>query len=873
LEGRHHFQYRLAMVVQDREHAMHVLKQALTKEKTPNVFWGIVPREFTGQKALEQYAEDLLKQSWSLRENSSKYQETLFVLADLHCQGYQFDWQMLFGENKPERIHLPTYPFAREEYWVSKIIDPINNGTAVTSAAIHPLLQQNTSNLAEQQYTSTFTGEEFFLADHVVGGRRILSEIAGLEMARAAVMEAASSSEDGRGMIRLKNVIWSRPIEVREEPLRVHIGLFPEENGEIGYEIYSKAMVAEGEPVIYSLKTVRDQCTRNTFSAAEIYEAFQSIGIDYGPGYRSIEAIYTGRGQILAKLALDPSVSGTKELFVLHPGIMDSALQAAIGFLMGTGNLKPINPGILNELEVFGEPPSPCWVLIRDSRRNEAGDKPADDKQLQMLDIDLCDEQGTVLVRMKGLETKANIENDDLTAIEPVFQNNFVSTEEAYELMTFEEAWQKEALPKQDSNLSNVVSVKTLVCFLSSPENQQQLTEIIRRYNREAEIIFISQSKTYQKQSPQNYCLRKTDRNMYGEVFRSIHDGLSKDSGDGIVDAILYLWPLEDPNCIKDYSGIVYLMQAMGSAKLATKRIHFAAQFNIDGIERCYAESWIGFERSLRMILQNVQISAIYQAVSPKTPIIPIEDWGHKLWAEMQNMQTQSVLYQGNDRLVYRVQPTTIQSGNSLLKPGGTYLITGGCGGLGLLFAKYLAKASSKTEPVKLILTGRSPLDDEKQSKINILEALGSKVIYLQADVSDAVAMREGLNLAVKRFGNINGVIHAAGINEQQVIFESEIQSFLSVLDPKVKGTLLLDELLKDEPLDFICYFSSTSAVIGDFGSCDYSIANRFLMAYAEYRNRRQQKGELGGKAVVISWPLWRDGGMGFGEWPTLFGS
>ena len=49
------------------------------------------------------------------------------------------------------------------------------------------LLQQNTSDLSEQRYSSTFTGEEFFLTDHVVNGQKVLPGVAYLEMARAAV--------------------------------------------------------------------------------------------------------------------------------------------------------------------------------------------------------------------------------------------------------------------------------------------------------------------------------------------------------------------------------------------------------------------------------------------------------------------------------------------------------------------------------------------------------------------------------------------------------------------------------------------------------------------------------------------------------------
>jgi len=63
------------------------------------------------------------------------------------------------------------------------------------AAVLHPLLHGNTSDLSAQRYTSTFTGDEFFLADHRVraDGRtvqKVLPGVACLEMARAAIERA-----------------------------------------------------------------------------------------------------------------------------------------------------------------------------------------------------------------------------------------------------------------------------------------------------------------------------------------------------------------------------------------------------------------------------------------------------------------------------------------------------------------------------------------------------------------------------------------------------------------------------------------------------------------------------------------------------------
>src|SRR5262249_50189340 len=91
-----------------------------------------------------------------------------------------------------------------------------------------------------------------------------------------------------------------------------------------------------------------------------------------------------------------------------------------------------------------------------------------------------------------------------------------------------------------------------------------------------------------------------------------------------------------------------------------------------------------------------------------------------------------------------------------------------------------------------------------------------------------------------------------------------DMAHFHAVLAPKVQGALVLDELVDREGLDFICYFSSSSAILGDFGSCDYAIGNRFQMAFARYQARRPGQERV--RALVINWPLWREIGMSAGD-------
>ena len=216
-------------------------------------------------------------------------------------------------------------------------------------------------------------------------------------MARAAVEQAAGVETKG---IRLKNVVWLRPLAVGAEPVAVNIGLYPEANGAIAYQIYSDAGTEQiysqgstelgtlGEAGSLDLEAIQKRC-QTRLEAGEIYERFKGVGLVYGPGQQGIEELYTGTGEVLAKLRIPASIALTREQFVLHPSIMDGALQATIGLMPSTGNNGRLSlPFALQELEIWEKNADRMWAYLRTSEAS--GDK------VLKLDIDLSDETGKI---------------------------------------------------------------------------------------------------------------------------------------------------------------------------------------------------------------------------------------------------------------------------------------------------------------------------------------------------------------------------------------------------------------------------------------------------------------------------------------------
>nr|WP_280146515.1 type I polyketide synthase [Bacillus velezensis]MDH3122106.1 type I polyketide synthase [Bacillus velezensis] len=198
------------------------------------------------------------------------------------------------------------------------------------------------------------------------------------------------------------------------------------------------------------------------------------------------------------------------------------------------------------------------------------------------------------------------------------------------------------------------------------------------------------------------------------------------------------------------------------------------------------------------------------------------------------------------------------QNSGFSFKENGVYMITGGAGGLGLIFAEHIA-AQTKAN---IILAGRSELTEDKKNKISRMKAGGSSVQYIRGDFSDSRDAERIIKTIKRQFGEINGVIHSAGVTHDALLIQKSKDEIQEVIAPKINGTVLLDSLLQTEPLDFFVMFSSSSSMYGNIGQTDYALANRFIDLFAEWREGMRRKKERSGVSVAIGWPLWEDGGM-----------
>ncbi|HEX6101214.1 MAG TPA: SDR family NAD(P)-dependent oxidoreductase [Thermoanaerobaculia bacterium] len=191
-------------------------------------------------------------------------------------------------------------------------------------------------------------------------------------------------------------------------------------------------------------------------------------------------------------------------------------------------------------------------------------------------------------------------------------------------------------------------------------------------------------------------------------------------------------------------------------------------------------------------------------------------------------------------------------------KDGGIYLITGGGGRLGQIFAEEIARRSSGSV---VVLAGRSEPSAATRESVARIATLGARIEYRRADVCDRGQVTALIEDVTRRYGRLDGVLHAAGVIRDDFILRKSVSDFEAVLAPKVTGTVVLDEATRHLALDFFILFSSTSA-FGNAGQSDYAAGNAFMDAYAEYRHQLMIRGKRQGRTLAINWPLWKEGGM-----------
>ncbi|HWM09955.1 MAG TPA: type I polyketide synthase [Solirubrobacteraceae bacterium] len=288
-----------------------------------------------------------------LRDDRPEPETLVQALAELHVRGVEVDWGVAFAGSSARPVRLPTYAFERQSYWLE------HRGAAGGPAGMgapaggHAVLGRAIGLAGRDGWVlsgrlSLEAGP--WLRDHAVLGAAVVPGAALVELALAAAREAGCDGVDELGM--------DRPLALPERgaaEVQVTVGA-RRDDGRREIEIHSRAADA-GEWTRHAhgvlVERLPDDGTgappdfAATWPPADaeplavdgLYDRADELGLEYGPAFQGLVAVWRRGDEIFAEVALPPQRRDEAARFEIHPALLDAALHAGLLF-EGDGELR-----------------------------------------------------------------------------------------------------------------------------------------------------------------------------------------------------------------------------------------------------------------------------------------------------------------------------------------------------------------------------------------------------------------------------------------------------------------------------------------------------------------------------------------------------
>lgn len=754
-------------------------------------------------------------------------------IASYWVNGANFNWKLLYeGEHLPYKVILPTYPFAKERYWrdTYKEEKMVGKQPALEIKRLHPLIDENISDLMEQKYCKRLNGDEYFVADHVFNGQKVLPGVVHIEMARAACEFAMR-----RKVHKLKNIVWTVPI-VAESPRDIEIAIAIKEKG-IAYQIrseedgttvlHSQGRAEYEESSIYEDEYIDIQGCRarcNDFLGQKVfYETNNSWVYYYGESYQALKEAYIGNNEVISIIEVPDVRKGEFKEFTLHPSLLEGCLHAT-GTLMHKKGVEPFMPFSMDEVEILHELTEQCYVYAT------FADARSEDSVTKKFNIWIADMNGRVLVKIKNYAIRIispGTEEDEEQTGRLYFQDKLEKSEPDVEMEDYSGNY---LVFDDDSKICNCLRKKGNLIQVKAGEQFRALPNRVYEIN---------------PSMPEHYT----------KLFKEIKaNGLTP-------NRIVYHWKKENGDLdrsLENSVGRLFHISKTMICEMPGEKVTFLVINDSNGrMESLFGKALNGVANTVNQ--ENSKYH--FKAIELRTDKIYIDE---VLDYEFSINDGDEVCYTEEGRFVRKLSEYNIKSlirnQSSPFRHHGVYLITGGMGKIAGSLAEYLAEKYQ----ARLVLIGRSKLSDAQKKRMDRMKQLGGEVLYVQADISKRNDVQTAVKKALDAFHVIHGVFHCAGTIRDRMLKDKTYNDFVEVVSAKVKGVIYLDEALQMETLDFFTMFSSTS-YLGSAGQADYAYANSFLNKFADYRKELCERGQRYGTSLSISWPFWQDGGMKMG--------
>ncbi|MFJ2443922.1 SDR family NAD(P)-dependent oxidoreductase [Streptomyces sp. NPDC087658] len=756
----------------------------------------------------------------SLRRTDGGQDGLLRRLGRLYCAGHTPDMRALFPAG--ERVALPTYAFARERHWLSASAAPAAGaghalpliGTEIESSD-EPgrYLFQTDLDLREDRFA--------YLGDHRVSGEVWLPGAAFLEMAVEAVSGLGPDGGFALTDVRFETALRIEP----EVPVRLQLLLRPADaQGVRGFSIASKprddrrarwvrhvggrvspVTGADSAPAGPTPAELRERCTEPV-DIGSVYTALAAAGIDYGPAFRGLAEGLRERSAALGRLVETPRAG-----HLLHPAVLDSAFHVAALPGDSPGGRAFVPAGVAR-LRFTGLRTTPVWTACRLRERNDDG---------FTLDLSLLDGEERPVVEIEGFE---------LSALSPL------------DRALLEVRWQPRPEAAEPASRGP---------WLILADGSGVGAELARRLDTAAYVL-ARRGREYAVEGPGRYVI---DPAAPGDLARLLDEAFPGGQPERVVNLLGLDAPAIDSAGTAEEAALLSCLSTLHLVRAVTGRTGGRAPrlFLVTRGSQAAGGS-AEVTRPQQALGWGFGAAVAQECPELRTTLVDLPESGgtDALWTQLRYADDEPlVALRDAGRLVPRLARTRPDdAGSTGIRPDGSYLITGGLGGLGRVVAERLAGRGAR----HLALLGRSAPGAETEGWIAALRERGVTVRAVRADVTDRESLTAALAEVRRELPPIAGIVHAAGVLDDATLPGLTRERVLRVLAPKVLGTALLTELVPEA--GSLVLFSSVAGLLGSPGQSPYSAANAFLDAWAHHLS-------LGGRAALsLDWGAWAETGM-----------
>jgi acyl transferase domain-containing protein/acyl carrier protein len=824
----------------------------------------------------------------SLRRGYDDWEQMFNTLSKLYVYGVKVDWRGFDRDYIRSNVVLPTYPFKRKRYWMGTVrklsVTAQSSYKIETIHSSHPLLGRRLrSALKEIQFEKQISPNTIpFPTDYRFCGTAIFPPSGYLEMVVAAVNETLSSKPSV-----LEDVTIGEPLIVPDNKTRtVQFILKVEDSNKASFHIFSltedeaeereswklcargTVRITEKDPVTpaaVSIQEIKNRCQEGLLTKT-FYQRFQEMGYNYGPRFQGLRHIWRRDGEALGEIRLEEEQETKTNGYYLSSALLDCCFQLfdvalfdALSQGPKQGHYMPIR---LSSMQLHNKPNTKLWgyVLIRESDSLN--------KENIIGDLRLLNEFGQIVMEVEGLHLKRVSEE----VLLQVMQRHL--SDWLYEIK-----WKhKEVLDRgHTAAVSLPAQPGRWIIFGDRGGVGAALCKLLEERGETYSLVF--PGEIYERSQDGDWKIAPRHPEDFQRLLAETASGNAAQ-----LRWVVHLWALDaaplnkiNVSSLQDTQtlacgSVLHLVQAMVKSSnpelprlwLVTRGAQ-AIESDIDQVAIEQAPLW-GLGRTVAV--EHAQLWGGLLDLDPAES--PYDSALHLLQSISVSGAEDQMMFRGGNLLVARLQPLKLSDTN--LQPfriqiDGSYLITGGLGGIGFETACWLGRNGARY----VILVGRTALPKREEwnhvkpdsliarriERIQSLENMGMKVEYLNSDAGDEKVF-EDLHLQVEkgRIPPVRGIVHAAGVFQYESLASQKIERMLDVMRAKVVGSWLLHEKFLDQPLDFFILFSSFSSLLNSPFLGAYSAANTFLDALARYRR------VIGLPALSVSWGTWSQTGM-----------